>query len=299
MTWEKFKSLEKQKLVSPPKWLSSNIHYAVTGGSVSYGASMDNGNSDVDVVGWVMPPLTMIFPTLGGHIPEFGPPPQKFTSWEQHHVNQGHKTYDITFNSVVKFFDLAANGNPNIVDQLYVREELILFASNAGRRVRDNRHLFLSKNLWPKFRGYSVSHVKLLDEKKNASNPKRAADIEKNGFDTKFAYHCVRLLCEAEQLITHGDMDLMRDKELYKAIRNGDMSKEEIKRWHNSKSRHLEKIFEESKTLPDSPRWAELSKLLTETIESHYGSLDGFLKKPETTKSEMLDDLRQLLEKHS
>ena len=39
---------------------------------------------------------------------------------------------------------------------------------------------------------------------------KRAADIQLNGLDTKFAYQLVRLILEAEQILIEHDLDLKR-----------------------------------------------------------------------------------------
>ncbi len=86
-----------------PKWLQHNCHYLTIMGSMAYGVSSDN--SDMDIYGFALPPLEMIFPHLAGHIPGFGPAPQSFEQWQQHHLKHhsgGHlKNYDFSVYSKI------------------------------------------------------------------------------------------------------------------------------------------------------------------------------------------------------
>ena len=94
--------LMKQKgLISPPKWLSQNIHYEVITGSVSYGISSDT--SDMDVVGFCIPEKQVLFPHLAGEIPGFGRQIQRFDVWQQHHImdKEARQEYDFSICSIV------------------------------------------------------------------------------------------------------------------------------------------------------------------------------------------------------
>lgn len=75
----------KQKgLISPPKWLPQNIHYEVITGSVSYAVSSDT--SDMDVVGFCIPPKDDVFPHLRGEIMGFGQQQKRFDVWQEHKI---------------------------------------------------------------------------------------------------------------------------------------------------------------------------------------------------------------------
>ena len=99
-------------------------------------------------------------------------------------------------------------------------------------------------------------------------------------FDPKFAYHVVRLLDEVEQILTLGDIDLQRNKEQLKAIRRGDVSEEEIRRWASEKEIQLEKVYAESK-LPYGPPEDKIKALLLQCLEEHYGNLESCVMQPD------------------
>ncbi len=76
--------LEEKKLINPPSWLGSNVHYLTIMGSVAYGVSSDT--SDMDIYGWCMPTKELVFPHLAGEILGFGRQTKRFEQYQQHHV---------------------------------------------------------------------------------------------------------------------------------------------------------------------------------------------------------------------
>jgi uncharacterized protein len=68
--------LVQAKLISPPPFLLSNLHFETMMGSVAYGVSSDT--SDVDIYGFCVPPKTYIFPHLAGDIDGFGRQKKRF-----------------------------------------------------------------------------------------------------------------------------------------------------------------------------------------------------------------------------
>lgn len=101
---------------------------------------------------------------------------------------------------------------------------------------------------------------------------KRKEIRDQFGIDIKFAVHVVRLLNEVEQILTTGDMDIQRDREHLKAIRRGDVTEEEIRKWAADKEASLEKAYAESK-LPWGPDEDKIKTLLINCLEHHYGNL--------------------------
>jgi uncharacterized protein len=167
----------KDGLISPPKWMIGNMAYEVQMGSTAYGVSDDK--SDMDIYGFCVPPKRMIFPHVAGFVPGFGTPPEKFENYQQHHVEDksDRKEYDFSIYSIVKFFDLVMSNNPNMVDALFVPQRCVLFCSEIGQMVRDNRHTFLHKGSYHKFRGYAYSNLHKLENKKVRPIPKHVAEI--------------------------------------------------------------------------------------------------------------------------
>lgn len=76
--------LAEQNLISPPKWLPNNTLFEGLTGSVAYGASDDT--SDMDVVGFCMPPKGLVFPHTTGQILGFGSQVQRFEQYQQHRI---------------------------------------------------------------------------------------------------------------------------------------------------------------------------------------------------------------------
>jgi predicted nucleotidyltransferase len=258
------------------------VQYETIMGSVAYGVSSDT--SEVDVYGWAIPPKEDIFPHLRGEIPGFGREAKRFGVYQEHHVEDldalaGHgRTYDLTVFGIVKFFSLAMENNPNVIDCLFTPATCVLHSTRVGNLVRENRRLFLHKGAWPKFKGYAYSQLHKLAIKQPQG--KRAELVAEHGFDTKFGYHVVRLIGEVEQALAEGDIDLQRDNERLKAIRRGEWTEERLRRWFADKESHLERLYAESplRAVPDEGR---IKALLLECLEEHYGSLEGCVVDPD------------------
>ncbi len=291
--------LAARKLAQPPKWLPNAVAYETIMGSVAYGVSSDT--SDMDVYGFCIPPKDLIFPHLAGEIPGFGQQIQRFEVYQQHHITDpddlggSGRQYDLTLFSIVKYFQLAMENNPNIIDSLFTPPTCVLHSTRIGEMVREQRRLFLHKGAWHKFKGYAFSQMHKMEIKTPQPGSKRAADVEKFGFDAKFAYHIVRLLDEVEQILTTGEVDLQRDRERLKAIRRGDWTAEQVREFFVRKERELETAYAESR-LPHKPDEAAIKTLLLECLEAHFGSLKEAVAAPKQER-ELLAQIKQLCEK--
>lgn len=287
--------LTNRKLISPPNFLPSNIHLECIAGSEVYGVSTDK--SDKDIVGFCIPPKEYIFPHLNGFIKGFGTSPPEFNGWQEHHIEDrsAKLNYDINIHSIVRFFHLCYENNPNMLDVLFTPKECILYSTNLGQLVIDKRHIFLHKGLWVKFRGYALSQLHKMDIKNRVSGSKRAKDIEQYGFDTKYSYHLVRLLQECQQLLATGDLDLRQGNEYLKAIRRGDITEIEIREWTASKDKYLEELYQKT-TLPEKPDEAAIKELLLNCLEHHYGDLSRAVVTPDSSRL-ALQEILQIAER--
>jgi uncharacterized protein len=294
--------LADRGLVKPPRWLPANVQYETIMGSVAYGVSSDT--SDVDVYGWAIPPKDDVFPHLRGEVPGFGRPHERFAQFQEHHIRDpdalaGHgRTYDLTIFGIVKFFQLAMENNPNVIDSLFTPATCVLHSTRVGNLVRESRRLFLHRGAWPKFKGYAYSQLHKLSIKEPTG--KRAKVVAEHGYDTKFAYHVVRLLGEVEQLLVEGDIDLQRDNDRLKAIRRGEWTEERLRQWAADKEADLERAYAAS-PLPAGPDEGRIRALLLNCLEEHYGSLAGCVVEPDRAVAALravqaeLDRVRDLL----
>ena len=138
--------------------------------------------------------------------------------------------------------------------------------------MRENRRMFLHKGSWHRFKGYAYQQVHKA--KSQTRKGKRAEVVSEHGYDLKFASHCVRLLNEAEQILSECDLDLTRNNEQIKSIRRGEWSLEQIESYFASKERELETLYTTSK-LRHSPDEEAIKELLLNILEEHYGDLSA------------------------
>lgn len=268
------RSIDQGFIKDYPHWMKANLHYEVIMGSMAYGVSTDS--SDMDIYGWAIPPKTMVFPHLAGEIEGFGEKLPRFHQFQLHHVKDSDKgtEYDFSIYNVVKYFDLVMENNPNMIDSLFVPRRCILHITKVGEMVREQRREFLHKGCFHKFKGYAYSQMSKIENSANRSNEKRKESYEKYGYDVKFGYHLVRLLNECEQILMDHDLDLEKNNEHLKAIRRGEVSLEELKKWFSSKEVELEKLYINS-TLRKDPDVNSIKQLLLNCLENHYGSLEN------------------------
>lgn len=287
------KTLTDKQLISPPSFLPCNVHFETIMGSVAYGVSSDT--SDCDIYGFCIPPQDMIFPHLAGEIDGFGREKKRFHQYQIHHVQDGEKSYDLSIYSIVRFFHLCMENNPNMINALFTPTNCVLHCTSIGNLVRDNRRMFLHKGCWPKFKGYAYSQMHKMSIKNPEEGSKRYEDIKRHGYDCKFAYHIVRLLDEAEQILTLGDLDLQRSREVLKSIRRGEWTEQQIRDYFASKEKDLETVYANS-TLPWGPDEDAIKALLLNCLEQHYGSLDKAIVMPNRYES-ALREIREICEK--
>lgn len=274
--------LTKAGVIHPPYFLPHNTMYLCIMGSEAYGVATDM--SDKDIYGIAIPPKDYIFPHLSGYIHGFDALPDRCKEnkqqWHQPHVRpydlnnklsqyEG-KEFDFTVYQIHRFFKLAAEGNPSMIDALFVPRECIIYSNQIGEKIRENRHLFLSKNAWPKYKGYAYGQLDKL--KKYDPNGKRAPVIAKYGYDIKNAYHVVRLLNEIEQILVKQDLDLRENREQLKSIRRGEWTYEQVKEYFEKKELELEAVKNTSTLREFSDRQA-IRALMIECLEMHYGTL--------------------------
>ena len=282
--------LKRQKL-SCPSWLPMNLQFEAVTGSQAYGISTDA--SDIDIVGFVVPPKDVVFPHLAGEIPGFGRQQKRFDVWQQHHVKDGETEYDLTVYSIVKFFHLCMENNPNMVDVLFSPAHCIRHSTLLAQKVREYRHLFLHKGCYHKFIGYAYSQLNKMRTRKPEGKRKKL--IEEYGFDTKYAYHLVRLLLECEQILSTGDLCLDRDKEFLRAVRAGEWTQDRIVKFFEDKERHLEQLYQTS-DLPYKPPEGEIKRLLVECLEMHYGDISDGVHLP-GTQEKAFRQIKEIAEK--
>ncbi len=188
-------SLQKRKLINPPLWLSDNTHYMTIMGSHAYGVADTHISSnlpDYDYYGFCIPPKELVFPhQVGGEIDGFGSKRPRFTQFLAEHVvdSDAKKQYDIQIHSIVKYFELCRNSNPNMIDSLFTPLECMTHVTDIGHMVRNGRKLFLSKLAYHRFRGYAFSQISKAQNVQEADDVKEIRKFEEDiGIDHTTRY---------------------------------------------------------------------------------------------------------------
>lgn len=123
-------------------WLPTRTIYITRHGSHAYG--LNTPESDLDLRGIAIPPKEYFLGFL-----------KRFEQAES-------KDPDLTIHDIRKFFALAADCNPNIIEMLWSDEEDHLLVTPVGKKLLDARALFLSRKAKSTFSGYAIAQLKRI-----------------------------------------------------------------------------------------------------------------------------------------
>jgi predicted nucleotidyltransferase len=252
-------------------FVPENIQFECVMGSHAYGTQSDD--SDQDIYGFTIPPKGRIFPHTKGLIPRFDDCPT-FGQYQKHHIDMDGKEYDFQIYGIIKYFKLIMDNNPNMIDSLFVPQECITHMTEVGRILRRNRKKFLHKGSYHRYRGYAHSQLSDMDRDREGS---RKEIVEKHGYDTKAAYHVVRLVLQAEEILTEGDLHLRRNKDILKNIRNGEWSHDRVEEYFHDKEKKLDELYETS-DLRHEVNHSEIKGILMKCLRCFFGDLSDDIK---------------------
>lgn len=158
--------------------LDSHLVLQVVSGSHAYGTA--NKDSDVDLRGIIIPPEEYFFGLRG---------------FEQYEAAEG----DVCYYDIRKFFKLAVQGNPNVLEILWAPRMRVF--KPFAHTILDMRPQVLSKYLVRHHVGMATQHLARLKEpgRKCGISGKKA--IEKHGYNTKDAAHVIRVLTQCIELL--------------------------------------------------------------------------------------------------
>lgn len=103
---------------------------------------------------------------------------------------------------------------------------------------------------------------------KKTRNPARAALEEKFGYDTKHAYHLVRLIRMCREILTTGKVLVKRpDREELLAIRNGAWTYDQLIEFADREDKALQELYNTTTMLPKTPNKEKLDQLCIKLVE--------------------------------
>lgn len=176
----------------------SNIALRAQVGSGLHGVTIE-GTDDRDEMGVCIEPPECV---IGLH---------KFEQYQYRTQPEGARSgagdLDLVIYSLRKWARLAAQGNPTVLLLLFVPDDEIVDRGWAGVELQQNADLFLSRDCGNRFIGYlDAQRDRMLGLRSQRTNRPELVDVY--GFDTKFAYHAVRLGLQGRELLTTGRITL-------------------------------------------------------------------------------------------
>jgi len=129
-------------------------------GSKLYGT--DTPSSDTDYCGLFMKSKNELFGLTRGD--------EYQASTGDNYSANSKEDIDSTMYSIHRFFELAMKANPNILELFFVPESKRLFTSDLYFEIQSMKDMFITKNLFKSYFGYSNEQRKLLKTKTERFN---------------------------------------------------------------------------------------------------------------------------------
>ena len=238
-------------------------------GSTVHGLTV-SGTDDLDLMGVCVEPAS---PAIG-----MG---QRF---EQHMYRtqpegqpSGPGDVDLTVYSLRKYLRLAANGNPTVINLLFVPPEFRYLDEPLAVELRSLTPLIVSREAAKRYRGYlQAQKERLLGVRgqKHTGYTRRLKYQAEAGWDTKYAMHMIRLGVQGVELLETGRITLPMVEhraEVY-AVRRGEVPLDECVAWaERLEARLLE--LQTCSPLPDLPDRDALNEWLVDTYLAEWAKI--------------------------
>jgi len=244
--------MKKEKIIELVLDKCNNVVLLTYAGSLIYGTQKEG--SDIDIQGVCLPSRDVVF---------------GLTNFEQQEFKENVYGFEGTVYNIKKYFQLAMNGNPNVLETLFVEPRHILSRNEIGQQLIDIRKEFLSKKCYHSFSGYAFSQLRKLQYKEYKGS-KRRAEVEKYGFSLKNGFHLVRLLKMGIQILVEQDLSVLRpERQLLLAIRNGEYKLEEIEQMADELKKQVDYAYMNSQ-LRNKCNYDKLNEILVKILETHF-----------------------------
>lgn len=169
---------------------------------------------------------------------------------------------DLTIFSLRKFLRLAMQGNPQILQCLFVPPAACLLRDEKGAQLQDLAPLIVSRKAGSRYLGYLEAQRQRLLGERGQKKVNRPELEEKFGYDTKYAMHILRLGFQGVELMSTGKLTLPmseKDRDFALATRKGEIPLQDVLTKAGELEREIKDLLDEA-PIPSEPARAELEK---------------------------------------
>lgn len=181
---------------------------------------------------------------------------------------------DLCVYSLRKWMRLAANGNPTILNMLFIPEEELTVQTDLGIALRKFAPRIASRRAGQAFLGYLTQQKQRLTGERGQKNVTRPELVEKYGYDTKYAMHMLRLGVQGVEYLQTGRLTLPMPEPVrgqLRGVRTGALSLQECLTWAGELERELKDMINSS-PLPREPDARDIDSFLSTTYELFWNS---------------------------
>lgn len=173
-----------------------------------------------------------------------------FESWDElvlgsksHHLRtatgdtpSGPDDIDMQCHTVRKYIDLVAGGNPSVIATLWAPHWVTEEWSKVNRfsktsRIDDLKAIAWTRRAGQAYAGYAVQQLKRMRGEIGQRGVIRRELIDRYGFDTKYAYHALRLTMQGVEFARTGNLTIplpAEEVDLLLSVRRGEIAETRV-----------------------------------------------------------------------
>jgi predicted nucleotidyltransferase len=178
---------------------------------------------------------------------------------------------DLIVYSLRKWVRMALKGNPSAMMLLFSPK--CIHIDKFGEELRKLAPAFASKKVGKAYLGYMTQQKERLLGKRGQRDVTRRELIDKYGFDTKYAYHVLRLGYQGTEYMVTGSLDLPLADHIRQHlldVRTGKVTLVKVVQEADAIENQLELLLDAS-PLPDEPHTAIVDQFVQDAYAEHWG----------------------------
>jgi predicted nucleotidyltransferase len=174
---------------------------------------------------------------------------------------------DLVIYSLRKFVRLAAQGNPTVLQLLFIPASSCIVRTALGAQLQELAPAFVSKEAGKRYLGYMTAQRQRLLGERGQKNVNRQTLVAAHGYDTKYAMHMLRLGFQGVEILQTGRVSLpMPESERLwlMSVRRGEVSMQDALTKAGELEREVKDLLDTSH-LPEHADRPRIERWMTST----------------------------------